>query len=163
MYLFQHFHQVLGFKLPILQSLVCFFNCSPLRQIFYTILTSFLSVLSLWNLFKPASLPLNIKPCSAYVTVSFSVLFQINYASVWHHRFRAKTNSFLSLFSSTKEETEVTVHQYWINCPRAKGLNLKIHRCSPGTSKFIQIHWHGARLRMFNRLLESNKAVLIYL
>lgn len=39
------------------------------------------------------ALPLNIKHHAGYVTVSFSVPFKINYASVWHHRFGAKTNS----------------------------------------------------------------------
>lgn len=59
-----------------------------------TIFTLFLQAITslecyLRNLFKPVNLPLNIKHCSGYVTVSFSVLFQINYASVWYLRFRA--------------------------------------------------------------------------
>lgn len=103
MHFFQHFHQVLVFKLAILQSLVCFFQLFQLRKNFYRVLTSynFFSVLSSGNLFRPVSLLLNIKHCSGYVTVSFSVLFQINYASVWHHRFGAKTNSPLSFFGCT--------------------------------------------------------------
>lgn len=134
----------------------------PIRAVFLHTCYLLFFVLSLSNLFRPVCLPLNIKHCSGYVTVSFSVLFQINYASVWHRRFGAKTNSFLSFFFlGAQEETVVSVRPYWINCARAKGLCCEI--CSPGRSKFIQMQWHGAGLRIFNRLPGSNKAALIYL
>lgn len=100
--LFLHFQQVFGIQTSNL-TVTCldFLECVAHQGGFlFLFFTPFLRVpvspqcyLS-WNLFRPVSPPLAIKRCSGYVTVSFSVLFfQINYASVWHRGFGAKTNS----------------------------------------------------------------------
>lgn len=122
------------------------FSLQTIFTLFLRAITSFRYYLG--NLFKSVNLPLNIKHCSGYVTVSFSVLFQINYASVWYLRFRAWNKLSFDKFCLHRRRQRWGFSKSRTNCPRAKGPRAKIHRCSPGTSKFIQIHSYEARLRM---------------
>lgn len=81
-----------------------------------------------------------------YVTRSFSVLFQINYASLWHHRFeqdkkkeQTTEKNQPSVVFWLEKQTAASVRSFTIHKRRRRSRS-KVTRAA-GTAKFPAIRW----------------------